>query len=463
MGTPQRLNVVLIVIDAARRDRFGCYGYGRGTTASIDDLARESLVFSRMIAPAPWTLPSHASLFTGLYSREHGADRPGLRMHDGLLTLGEHLAAHGYAPVFVSNNPLVSRRWGIINGAAPVMMRREFDPDFRRGLGATWSRRVKTILGAADRGARATNQLIGRLLPGLPSPFFLFINYMECHWPYMPLRTYERRFVRRRHTVSQAARHRLRMRTRRSWEAELVQDRDRVDLLSDLYDAALAYVDDRIGELLTLLQRDGRLDDTLVIVTSDHGEGLGDHGLIGHGMHLYQSLLHVPFLARIPGWAAVRVDGLAQFTDVFAGLCRVLGLSVPPHLADRPFAADPFAPTGRGREFAFAEWHQWEGERLVRRLQTFPGFRSMPSAEAVQDRQYKLIIEPASGAEMLFDLQADPGEEHNLSGQHPEVRRRLAGALDQWRRLCGPAGRETAYSSEEARALEARLADLGYI
>ncbi|HEV8339865.1 MAG TPA: sulfatase [bacterium] len=458
-------NILFIVIDAARRDRFGCYGYERGTTPTIDALARESLVFDRMIATAPWTLPSHASLFTGLYAREHGADRPALKMREGLVTLGEYLAQHGYAPLIVSNNPLVSRRWGIVNGSTPVMMRREFDPDFRRGVASAWSRRIKTVLGASDKGAGATNRLIEALLPGLQTPFFLFVNYMECHWSYLPPRQFERRFAPRVRSRLQSARQRLHLRLRRSWDPDLAKDPEQVALLSDLYDASLAYVDSRVGDLLTRLARDGRLDNTIVVVTADHGEELGDHGLIGHGMHLYQSLLHVPFLARIPGRPATRIDSLVQFTDVFAGLCRLVGLPEPPQLRDRPFSGDPFAlpPGSGGRAFAFAEWHQWEGERLVRRLGTFPGFRSTPSAETVQDERYKLIVEPASGQERLFDLRADPGERNDLGDGLPDVRARLHSALEEWRAVCQPRGRANAYSAEEQRVLEARLADLGYI
>lgn len=463
--TPEKLNLVFIVVDAGRRDRFGCYGYARGTTPEIDKLARQSTVFDRMIAPAPWTLPSHASLFTGLYSREHGADRPALKMRTGLVTLGEYLQRHGYASVFVSNNPLVSRRWGILDEASQVLLRRDFDRDYRRGVGTKWARRVKTLLGAFDKGARATNHLVKDLLSTLHSPFFLFINYMECHWSYTPPRSFERRFVRRPYSVAQSAFHRVRMRRRRSWEPVPADNQEELGLLSDLYDASLAYVDSRVGELLEILDRDGRADDTVVIITADHGENLGDHGLIGHGMHLYQTLLHVPFLARIPGRSPARIEGLVQLTDVFPGLCGLLGVGAPAHLVDRRFAVNPFAlaPGERGRPFAFAEWHQWEAERLQKRLRKFPRFRSTPSMEAVQDEQFKLIVEPASGTELLFDLQADPGELHNQVDRAPEVKARLRGALEQWRSIFLPVGEAVSYTPEEERALEARLAELGYI
>jgi arylsulfatase A-like enzyme len=264
-----------------------------------------------------------------------------------------------------------------------------------------------------------------------------------------------------------SVRQRLKTARRLSWESGVVADQDELKLLSDLYDASLACADDLVGNLLEDLDRSGRAAETVVIVTADHGENIGDHGRTGHSMGLFQTLLQVPFIARVPGTPAARVSGLAQLTDVFAGLCGVLGLDAPPSLTARQFAADPFrmSDDSPGRSFAFAEWKErgrWESEKLARR-KTKASFTSPPSMDAVQDRRYKLIAEVASGRQMLFDLKVDPDETRDRVQEAPDQAARLTQALEEWRARFRPAGEEAAYSAEEQKALEARLQELGYI
>lgn len=463
MSSLDKLNVLLIVVDSGRFDRFGCYGYPRETTPAIDALARKGTVFDRMISTAPWTLPSHASLFTGLYAREHGADHPGLKMRAGLITLAEHLQRYEYQTAFISNNPLVSSRWGLVDGASHTWIRKDSDPGFHSGFKSTW-RRARKLVGQSDRGSGAATRVAADLIRRASAPFFIFINYMECHWAYLPPRSFERRFVRRPYSVFDSAFSRVRMSKRRPGD-KLWKDDEELKLLSDLYDGSLACVDDRVGDLLNHIERLGMSENTVVIVTADHGENLGDHGQMGHDFHLYQTLLHVPFVARIPGRTPMRVRGMAQLTDVFAGLCGILNLSVPPQVDQRPYAIDPFrlGPHDPGRLFAFAEWHERGSESMERRRHRAPHYRSTPTSESVQDHRYKLIIEPGSGKELLFDLQEDPGETSNMAAEQPGERNRLTRVLEEWRQVCRPIGVETPYTPQEEQALAARLAQLGYL
>lgn len=463
VSTSSALNLLLVVVDAARLDRFGCYGYRRPTTPAIDALARQATLFERMIAPAPWTLPSHAGLFTGLYSREHGGDRPTFRMRAGLHTLAQHLTARGYETTFVSSNPLVSPSTGLVDGESRVLLRQDFDPDYRRA----WARRFKTLAGLSDSGGRAANRAVRGLLSRSARPFFIFVNYMECHWKYSPPRPYERRFVRRRFSALESVRFRLRMRRRFSWESAGSGDEEELALLNDLYDASLACADDRVGDLLEALDRSGKSAETVVVITADHGENLGDHGRTGHGMGLYQTLLHVPCLVRIPGAPGSRVAGLVQLTDLFAGLCGLLNLEIPETLVQRRFSVDPFglAAGGPAREFAFAEWQQrrQEEEARQRRRGRLPALPSPPTTESVQDEQYKLVVEVASGTEKLYDLHQDPGEQHDRLAELPVQQNRLRAALAEWRASCLPAGTENPYTPEDEEKIQARLRELGYV
>ncbi len=451
------LNLVLVVFDTARRDRFSCYGYPRATTPAADALAREALLFERMITPAPWTVPSHASLFTGLYPREHGADNPMPLLRTSLPTLAAHLGAHGYATACVTNNPLVSGETGLAGGFAEVRLRPGLNGQAR------WSGRLRFALGLADSGAAATNRLLADLLPRLPHPFFLFVNYLECHWNYAPPRRFERRFAPR-HSWLQSIRRRVRTRDRVMWEAIAEADADTLALYSDLYDAELATVDARFGNLLDLLRRTRRWEETVLVLTSDHGESLGEEGLASHQGSLRQHLIQVPFLSRLPGRQAARIEGLTQFTDVYAGLCGVLGLPVPAHLEERPFAVDPFTlrPGEPGRPFAFSEWRYWAPEKLVRlrrKARHFDFERIPPGLEAVQDGRYKLLVD-GDGRERLFDLARDHDEQRTVD--LPEQTNRLQEALLRWR-AAAVRGEPSVYTAAEEAAVEDRLRELGYL
>lgn len=451
-------NIVLIVFDTARRDRFGCYGYNRGTTPAVDAFAREALLFEGMMAPAPWTVPSHASLFTGLHVREHGADHP-VPILPPTTTLASHLRASGYTTVCVTNNPLIHDDTGLSQGFMDFIFR-PYLRDHR------WLNRARFVLGIRDSGAAATNRVVAGLLPRLRRPFFLFINYLECHWHYTPPRRFERRFVR---GLSWAGSVRRRLVTRRQavWEAMASADSAGIKFYSDLYDAELACLDDRFARLIDMFRKTRLLDETIFIVTSDHGENIGEEGLGSHQGSLRQNLIHVPFLVRIPGRSPTRIGGLVQFTDVFAGLCRQAGLSIPEHLQDRPFSVDPFTLESGdgGRAFAFAEWHHWGTQKtagLQKRSPHFDFSRIPDGIEAALDGRKKLVVDLAGGRERLYDLTSDDRETHDIAAAQPSEVTRLRSALSQWRDAF-PANGNAAYSVEDQVAVEKRLRELGYV
>ncbi len=455
-----RPNLLLVVFDTARRDRFGCYGYPRPTTPVVDGLARGGLLFEQMITPAPWTVPSHASLFSGLYPREHAAEFPMPFLRKDVSTLARHLRAAGYRTAAVTANALLTRT-GLEEGFEQVRARK--DVDFGR-----LHRRARFVLGWGDTGAEGVAGHAARLLRGpLRPPFFLYVNFMECHWPYLPPRRFERRFLRRPLSWTASARRRLRERRVQAWEGIALADEDSLALLQDMYDASLATADDRFGKVLEALGQAGYDDGTVVIAAADHGENIGDHGLATHQGSLHRTLIHVPFIVRIPGRSAARIEGLVQFTDVFAGLCRLLGMDPPETLVDRPMAVDPFAltPTDPGRAYAFAEWSHWGAREMDTVQQRSPHYdlSTVPvGLDAVQDRRFKLVIRRDTGSETLYDLETDPGERNDVASRRAEEVHRLRGALWRWREAF-PQGATGDYTAEEAAAVESRLRELGYV
>jgi len=414
-----RPNVLLIVMDTVRADHLSCYGYEKHTAPSLERIAAEGVLFEQAISPGSWTLPSHATLFTGLYPRDHHTTAANWNLDDSFTTLAEVLTEEGYATAGFSNNPWVSRGTGLTQGFAAFL---DLWRDDQRGRGG-------------DDGAALTNELVLDLLasPGRTAPFFVFINYLEPHLPYTPPASFERRFVPS--SAPRAVVDEL-----RGWQTPrelgyilrvpgLEATSDQFRLLGDLYDAEIAYLDSKVGELVQALESRGILKDTLLIVTSDHGEHLGDHHLMDHKMSVYDALIRVPLIVRYPVVvpAGVRIRGPVQTNDVFPTVLKLCGIERPgtgdaavlPMREEDVVRQDTFAEFGRPTEF------------LKIATKNFPGVDVAPfdrSLVAVRGPRYKYIW-ATDGRSELFDLGSDPGEEHDLSAGRPEAQEHLRGEV----------------------------------
>jgi arylsulfatase A-like enzyme len=461
-------DIVLVVLDTARVDRFGCYGHPRATTPTVDTLAADALRATNMAANAPWTLPSHASLFTGLYPGQHGSQwRTGPRLRDRVpLTMAEWLRSLGYQTVCATNNGLISERTRLARG----FDRYAFRLDLERGLPRI-ARRLKKGLVGGDSGGRIVNRWLHRILPEVRGPLFLFVNYLECHWAYVPPPRLRRLVGGPSFGLVDGLRYRLRTADRVGpWEAIARADERTVEILSTLYDGEHRSADTHLAELLEVLTRAGRLREgrTLVLVTSDHGEHVGEHGLADHHASLDEHLLHIPFVAWGPGIVQPGTkDGLYESVDVLPSLARTLGRALPaPYLDDR--RSDLLIPdgTGDGKQYAFAEWRSWterERSRLAKRNPSFDFSNLDRDLVSVRDRRFKLV-RASDGSERLYDLQGEGGEEVDVADQHPAVVKRLRDRLlaeqESWRAW----EEEQEPLDDEARAeIEGHLSALGYI
>lgn len=303
---PSRPSVLLIVLDTLRADRLGAYGYERETTPFLDRYARLAVRYDSAFATAPWTVASHASMFTGLYPYQHGAERYALSQTH--TTLAEVLAENGYATAaVVANGKVLTRAFGLAQGFQhwDNLFTTPQDTFVRTTLG----RRVVQYAGigsfltfwqspvfmeAADVNRHALDWLDSR--PG--RPFFLFLNYMEMHSPCRPSREYAERFTDDAASISRGP---------------LLKVLDRQDSVggveyrrrqSDAYDACLATLDAELADLFNELGQRRLDDDLLVIITSDHGESLGEHGLYEHFTSVYLEQVRVPLMIRLPGRTA---------------------------------------------------------------------------------------------------------------------------------------------------------------
>ena len=292
-------NVLLIIVDTLRADHLTEYGYSRATSPNSSALAKRGVLFEDAIATAPWTLPSHASMMTGLYPTEHGAVDLQSPLSSGFVTIGEALEQRGYTTAaFSANSGLFSRRFGFGRG---FMHFNDYGNTAYRVLQTPLALKVQKTLAfmglqrdiPGRQSAAEVNTHALLWLDRYPhQPFFVTLNYFDVHFPYLPPPGFANRFSSGKALPQAGADvdawlHSLK-------PAEVQQEKD-------AYDSAIAYVDAQLGVLMGELQRRQFLENTIIVFTSDHGEGLGEHGFMNHGNSLYRELIHVPLIIVDPG------------------------------------------------------------------------------------------------------------------------------------------------------------------
>lgn len=461
MTSTRRNNVVLIVLDSVRKDHLSCYGHHRETTPNIDRIAREGIRYSNAFANACWTLPSHVSMFTGLYPSQHRADLDTGILDQRLTTLASTLGAAGYATASFSCNGFVSPKTGLTRGfdvSVDVEGLLGGSDGLVNRLTRSIHRRLRQTFGR-DRGARRATRSALDWLGSVEKdrPFFLFINYMECHLPYRV------RGERRYQFVEREARRRADAVPQdpfATMAGAVSLSRGDLTDLKKLYDGCLRYLDEQVGILDQRLRELGRDEDTIFVVTSDHGESFGEHGLLDHQYGLYDHLLHVPLIIRTPGGAGGTVEErLVQHVWLMPFLQYIASGGDPIEWPRRPARVENAGtPVG---DAVYAEYLVPNVRQFRRRFPDLDIERYNVALRSIRTERFKLICR-GDGANELFDLATDPEERRNLSAIRLDVVHELKGRLErelgEW---------PTLRSSPEAEAgleeVEERLAALGYI
>ncbi len=435
-------NVLVLVLDTLRADAVGAYGAGPARTPALDRLAAEGTLFTRARSTSAWTLPAHGSLFTGLYPSRHGAHWEHRVLGWERLTLAE-LLAPTHATAGFSENPHITRAQG-----------------FARGFEAfeeTW--RVEADI-PLDTLERIASWLEGR---DASRPFFLFANLMTPHLPYRPPPGTAADFLPAGAEESEVERLRgfTEREARRFMSGARELNPHELEILRALYRADVAHADAQVSRLLEMLA--GELDDTLVVVVGDHGENIGDHGLMEHQLCLYETLLRVPMILRLPGVveAGHRDQAPVQLVDVLPTVLDAVGV---PHdrrpaiegrsllrhelPAERPVYAEYMRPTEQKRLFGEVS-PEFDFEPYDRRL------------KSIQIGDMKLIV-PERGAVELYDLAQDPGETRDLAAARPRIVEALRRRLEVWSGGWRPAanGESQPILDEETRKA---LRSLGYL
>jgi arylsulfatase A-like enzyme len=374
-GRPARPNLLLVSIDTLRADRLGCYGYERATSPALDRFAREhARRFEHAVAEAPWTLPSHVTMLSGLHPLRHGVSLPEHAPGGGVELLAETLHGAGYDTFAFTGGGWLSAPWG-----------------FARGFDAFHAGEVD----CADN-AQKLLEMIRAQAPG--RPWFGFLHTYEVHCPYDPPEPYRYLFESPDATPIEVA---GRCGNPDFNSAALAPGQAR--FLSDRYDESIRSVDDGLGAFLAELERSGVLANTVVVITSDHGDEFGEHGRIGHEHSLQREVLEIPLLVAGPGirpGTAAEPVGLA---DVVPTVLELLGLPA------RPSDGRSLVPWLRGaggssRTEPCLSVLSWK-ENLLSTL----------------DERRHLVLDRARGEARLYDLRADPGEQAPASVTEAEL------------------------------------------
>jgi len=414
-------NVMVVLIDTLRADHLGAYGYAPPTSPNFDALAREGVLFERTTAQAAYTKASVASLMTGLYVHNHGVISSGDAMGGDRVTLAEEMQGRGYRTVAFSGNPWITPEFRFDRGFDEFESGRATVPQLTalykslrwvdraltaRGVSANLSSLafwgLSTNLSNWERDGLMTDAVVDWIGANSDDPFFLYVHLIGPHEPYDPPLEYVRKF----HTPDWDGRLGRTVRPARVQTifetAEPLEERERLALIAQ-YDGAIAYSDAQLGRMIDALRRSGVLDRTLVVVTADHGEEFYEHRNWRHGNQLYNEVVHVPLLFRLPGRLPTgRRTDLTMLVDVLPTIVDLV--SGPDGLQGIDGQALFAGASGGATRAAFSEHWWFEGGTYV--------------SQTVRQGALKLqeTRDEARGLERseLYDLAADRSEQRNL-------------------------------------------------
>ena len=384
------MNILIILVDTLRADHVGSYGYARSTTPHLDRLSEESSVFDHAYSHSPWTMPSVASLLTSLTPRDHGITDWQQPLDERFLTLAEWLSTKGYSTAAFVSHIIFRRKFQFNQGF------RHYDQSVLR-IGQSES---------ISTSKEVTDLAVHWLREREDAPFFLWVHYFDPHSVYLS----HEGFAFGDHPI-------------------------------DRYDSEIAFTDNQIGRLLDAVREEGILDDTIILFVADHGEEFLDHGGLEHSRTLFEELIRVPLMIRVPGVSPDRIREIVGMQDLAPTLLDLAGIEKPAEFRGEsiPLVDGRFQP-GEDRTI-FAETLRFADKRGIR------------------TGRWKLIEDRENGAVSLYDLETDPGESRDAAADNPDVFRKMKGVLDCYYEVPRASIGEVELSEE----LKNDLKSLGYL
>jgi arylsulfatase A-like enzyme len=415
---PGAPNVILIVLDTVRASNMSLYGYDRSTTPELESIAKSGVLFEQAISTAPWTLPSHASMFTGRWPHELSADW-GTPLNATFPTLAEVLNLNGYATAgFVGNTFYLNREHGLDRGFLHY-------EDFAISLGqlfisssigqniGCWREQgfgcpLRDITGYYDipgrkDAAEVNSEFLYWISRNRERPFFAFLNYFDAHAPYLPQEPYDSLFGPKRPQGSPVF--------LENYKEVRIETPDQIQIEINAYDNIIAYLDHEIGLLLENLRQQGILDKTLVIITSDHGEEFYEHRVMSHGNSLYRESIHVPLLILLPSQVHpnIKIKNVVSLRDIPATIFDLLGIQ---EVVNFPgFSLTQYWDSVSNVDQSGDDILLCELTGLTGRPEWYPISKGNMKSLFLDGLQY---IKNGDGSEELYKYEYDPMEQRNL-------------------------------------------------
>jgi arylsulfatase A-like enzyme len=401
-------NVILVVLDTLRADHLSQYGYSRATSSELDAFAAKATRFTNAHAPASWTRPSMASIFTGAHPIRHGIVSHKMALAEAWETLAERLKASGYKTYGMSLNPNVSRS---------VKLDQGFDV-----FEELFSDVTDEYPDVADLMSRARSHL--NLHPE-GQPFFIYLHPMNVHGPYrVPEKQSEQLLG---HSPSKRFKYsgKLMKGILKKDDLGLREEMttDHITSLNEQYDVAISYTTKRVAGFLDFLDKKGLYDDALVIIVSDHGEELFDHGGFSHGYTLYEEVLDVPLFIKLPGQSTRQViESPASLIDLLPTILDIADIQPPSGIDGqslRPMIDGSGLPASNDTPMIFDV--NWEKRCIANAVTQWPW--KMISTTRSYERKTPVVE--------LYNLEEDPKEKHDLAADHPKRIEELQKVLDE--------------------------------
>ena len=449
-----RPNILWFLWDTVRADHMSLYAYEKPTTPFLDDWAKQGRVFNNCTSVSNSTIPTHVSMFTGLMPSEHRRDNTQNYLGDAFTTLPELLHKHGYQTYMYSANPHINQSRNFSQGfdaaecpwekkykrKALKIFQQKLNPLDRstdeletinrfRIIGKKWPVPAQAFTASGELAQQATENWLAACTR--KRPFFVFLNYMEAHQPYIPPDLYRKKLMSPVQVAKSYGVCRSHL-AKWSYTFGLKEyTKEEIELTKLTYDATLADLDNQLKEFLASLKVRGYMDNTMIIITSDHGEHLGEKHMLDHLFSVYEPLIRVPLIIYYPKLFSPGVDDRPVMNfDLFPTILDSAGIKMPQDL--RTKAVSLLQPKDERIQVAERPARKAHQYRIVQK--DYPNFDPTPwnrRLRAVYQGKYKFIW-TSDGQHELYDIKADPGEMKNLAGAKPQLAAKLKTIHDNY-------------------------------
>lgn len=475
----EKPNIILIVMDAVRYDHLSCYDYEKETTPNIDELSDKGILFMNAFSTSAWTPPSLASIFTGKYPSHHQVINPNLYLHEHNVIITEILQTQGYKtfganiPVQINSLRGYNKGWDIFWEPYRDRFFKKipyfFKFFFENLIKEHWKNIFfnKHIFDELKYNFQSylTINIVKKWIKKLDkkTPFFLYMHFLEAHSPYYPLQRFKIKFEKQIFSILDMKKIRF-IADKGRWDyiaKEIELFENEFDLLKSWYDAEISYIDYRLKNFFEFLEIEDLEDNTIIIITADHGENFGEHHLMDHQYCLYDTLLHVPLIIYNPRLRARKIFNIVSLVDIFPTILNLAGLKINNEKYNIDGISLASFVDKKYHDYIYGEYGKPNIEIYKKLYPKYDYSIINIEKKCIRSQKYKYIIS-SNGIEELYNLLEDPFEKKNLIEKYPKISKKMKEKI--YKTLGYFKEKEINIKDiKEDEIIIKRLRDLGYI